>query len=43
MNGGNEMDRPALSVQDLTKTFGGVMAVDKCSLDLKEGEGRILQ
>ena len=31
------MDRPALSVQDLTKTFGGVRAVDKCSLDLKEG------
>ncbi|GAH31830.1 unnamed protein product, partial [marine sediment metagenome] len=37
MNGGNEMDRFALSVQDLTKTFGGVMAVDKCSLDLEEG------
>ena len=31
------MDRFALSVQDLTKTFGGVKAVDKCYLDLRKG------
>jgi len=31
------MDRFALSVQDLTKSFGGLKAVDRCYLDLRKG------
>ena len=32
------MNQPLLKVSDLTKSFGGVMAVSKISFDLKEGE-----
>ncbi|MEK7371522.1 MAG: ATP-binding cassette domain-containing protein, partial [candidate division NC10 bacterium] len=28
---------PFLAVEDLTKTFGGLRAVDRCSLEVREG------
>lgn len=31
-------DRPILSVDDLTLTFGGIMALNKVSLEVRPGE-----